>query len=238
MPINPEPTTSENRLLKKLPAAELDRLQPHLKLEDLEINQILYDLRGPIDTAYFPGGAVLSALMIMQDGNAIEVATVGREGLIGHTALQGSAISPNRMIVQIPGKVWRISVDALAREANGCLVLRGLLIRYQVAFLAQVSQSVACNGLHRLEQRCCCWLLMSRDRLGSDDLRLTQEFLAIMLGARRASVTETLKPLQEANLVRSYRGQISILDGAGLEERACECYQMVKDEYDRLLGVS
>jgi CRP-like cAMP-binding protein len=200
---------------------------------------VLYEFRGPIDYAYFPTGAVTSALTVMQDGSAIEVATVGTEGLVGHTAVFGSGrTSPNKVIVQIGDGGLRIDSRALRREAARGGPLADLLDDYHTAFMSQVSQSVACNGLHRLEQRCCRWLLMTRDRVGADDLRLTHEFLAIMLGARRASVTEVLKPLQEAGLVRSHRGRISILNGAGLEERGCECYQVVKDEYDRLLGGS
>ena len=137
--------------------------------------------------------------------------------------------------MQIGDGGLRIESRALREEVARSGPFRDLLIDYHAAFMAQVSQSVACNGLHRLEQRCCRWLLMTRDRVGSDDLRLTHEFLAIMLGARRASVTEVLGPLQEAGLVRSHRGRIIIIDRAGLESRACECYRVVRDEYDRLL---
>ena len=138
--------------------------------------------------------------------------------------------------MQIANGGLRIKARALRQETARGGPLQVLLDNYHSAFMWQVSQSVACNGLHRLEQRCCRWLLMTRDRVGADDLRLTHEFLAIMLGARRASVTEVLTPLQEAGLVKSHRGRISILNGAGLEERACECYRVVTDEYERVLG--
>jgi CRP-like cAMP-binding protein len=202
----------------------------------LEFKRVLYEYRAPIDYVYFPTGAVLSALTIMADGSAIEVATVGNEGLIGHTTVVGGKASPNKVIVQIGDGGLRIEARVWREEAARRGPLQDLLADYLSAFMSQVSQTVACNGLHRLEQRCCRWLLMTHDRVGSNDIRLTHEFMAIMLGARRASVTETLRPLQEASLVRSHRGRLSILDRAGLEARACECYRVVKDDYDRLLG--
>ena len=239
MPNDPSPARPKNRLLEKLTAADRGRLEPHLKPVDLALNQVLYEYRGTVDHAYFPTGAVLSALTMMQDGDAIEVATVGKEGVVGHDIAAGSRVSPHRVVVQIgggDGGAWRIEAKILQEEAARSRPLRDLLTNYHSAFMAQISQSVACNGLHRLEQRCCRWLLMSRDRLGSDDIRLTHEYLAMMLGTRRASVTETLRPLQEASLVRSHRGWITILDAVGLEDRVCECYRVVRDEYDRLLG--
>ena len=233
-----QPPARGNRLLAKLPEADYLSFLPHLKPVTLAFDQVLYESHGPIEYAYFPTGAVTSALTVMEDGNAIEVATVGNEGVVGYTAAAGGKTSPNRVIVQIGDGGLRVGASALRDVVAGGGPLRDLLTAYNLAFMTQVSQSVACNGLHRLEQRCCRWLLMTRDRVASDDLRLTHEYLAIMLGARRASVSETLGPLQEANLVRSHRGKISILDRAGLESRSCECYRVVKDEYDRLLGSS
>jgi CRP-like cAMP-binding protein len=235
MPKRPPPAARpRNRLLARLPEAEYRRLLPLLEDVRLAYGQVLYEARGPIEYAYFPAGSVLSALTVMRDGNAIEVATVGNEGLVGHYG----RTSPHRVVAQLAGGGHRIASRSLQAEAVRGGPLADLLAAYQVAFMAQVSQSVACNGLHRLEQRCCRWLLMSRDRVGSDDLRLTHEYLAMMLGARRASVTEALRPLQEAGLVRSHRGRIKILDRAGLEARSCECYADVKDRYDELLGVT
>jgi CRP-like cAMP-binding protein len=201
----------------------------------LKSGQVLYEAHGPIRYAYFPTGAVLSALTVMQDGNAIEVATVGHEGVVGYYGISGKS-SPHQVIVQIEDGGLRMEAQILHELGIKEGALRELLGAYQTAFMAQVSQSVACNGLHHLAQRCCRWLLMSRDRVGSDDLRLTHEYLAYMLGARRASVTEALRPLQEEGLVRSTRGLITILDGPGLEARSCECYFTVRDVYDRLLG--
>src|SRR4051812_40406139 len=229
------PTGPSNRLLDRLPEATRDKLRPLLQPVELEFERVLYEMNGPIQYAYFPAGAVLSALVVMEDGNLIEVATVGHEGLVGHYG-SGGKTSPHRVVVQIGDGGHRVASRVLQDQATGDGPLKDLLTAYHIAFMAQVSQSVACNGLHRLEQRCCRWLLMSRDRLGSDDIRLTHEYLAIMLGSRRASVTDVLGPLQEAGLVSSQRGLIGILDGAGLEARSCECYAVVRDEYDRLLG--
>jgi CRP-like cAMP-binding protein len=229
------PAGPRNRFLAYLPEATYRRLEPVLELVSLTSGQILYEARAPIEYAYFPMGAVLSALTVMEDGNAIEVATIGNEGMVGHYGFGGMR-SPHRMIVQVENGGLRIQTRVLEREAASDDRLRELWTEYHVAFVSQVSQSVACNGLHRLAQRCCRWLLMTRDRVGADELRLTHEYLALMLGARRASVTDILRPLQKAGLVRSHRGWITILDRAGLEARSCECYFVVRDEYDRLLG--
>ena len=235
MPDHSSPNPLANRFLAHLPESARRDLGPHLKPVSLGLHVILYEFRGPIDQIYFPAGAVTSSLTTMSNGDAIEVATVGNEGVVGHTAALGGKVSPNKVIVQIPDGSLRIETrtfkDLIAKGGP----LRDRLEAYDDAYRIQVSQSVACNGLHRLEQRCCRWLLMTRDRVRSDDLKLSHEYLAIMLGARRASISEAIKPLQEAGLVRSRRGLISILDRPGLEKRACECYRVVKDEYDRLL---
>ena len=225
-------------MLAKLSEPDYQVLSPHLKPVELGRNRVLYEFRGAIEYAYFPTGVVLSALTLMQDGSAIEVATVGTEGLVGHSVALGIMISPNKVIAQIPGNGHQVEARVLRDLVAKSDSFRNILTGYHSVFMAQVSQSVACNGLHRLEQRCCRWLLMSRDRLGSDDLRLTHEFLAMMLGTRRASISDVIRPLQDAGLVRSHRGRISILDGAGLEALACECYRVVKDEYDRFFDQS
>ena len=232
---SPHAAAPRNRLLARLPEAEFCRLSPFLEPVTLEFDRVIYETHGPIDYAYFPIGAVLSALTVMQDGSAIEVATIGNEGLVGHYGFGGKT-SPNRLVVQVGDGAHRIASRVLQEESARDGPLKDLLSAYHIAYMAQVSQSVACNGLHKLEQRCCRWLLMTRDRVNSDDLKLTHEFLAMMLGARRASVTETLRPLQEQGLVKSNRGRIVILDAAGVEARTCECYPVVRDEYDRLLG--
>jgi CRP-like cAMP-binding protein len=236
MPKRPPPAAvPRNRLLARLPEAEYRRLLPLLEPAALPEDQVLYQSRGPIEFAYFPSDAVLSALTVMRDGNAIEVATIGNEGLVGHYGFGGKT-SPHRVIVQIGNGGHRIASRILQEQAEKDGTLKDLLTGYHVAFMVQVSQSVACNGLHRLEQRCCRWLLMTRDRVGSDELKLTHDYLALMLGARRASVTEALRPLQKDGLVRSNRGRITILDGGAMEARSCECYAVIKEEFDRLLG--
>jgi CRP-like cAMP-binding protein len=231
----PPPSTLRNRFLARLPDADYRRLHPLLQPVPLKSGQVIYEARGPIEYAYFPTGAVLSALTMMVDGNGIEVATIGNEGLVGHYGIGGDT-SPHRIIVQIEDGGLRIAARALQIETEKSASLKELLGGYHIAFMSQVSQSVACNGLHPLVQRCCRWLLMSRDRVGFNEMRLTHEYLALMLGARRASVTDALRPLQKEGLVHSHRGVITILDGAGMEARACECYAVVRDEYDRLLG--
>ena len=183
----PSAAPPRNRFLARLPEAEYHRLFPLLEPVELKPDRILYEAHGAIDYAYFPAGAVLSALVVMQDGDLIEVATIGNEGLVGHYG-PGGKTSPHRVVVQIGNGGHRIASRALQGQATEDGPLKALLTAYHVAFMGQVSQSVACNGLHRLEQRCCRWLLMSRDRVNSDDIRLTHEFLAMMLGARRASV--------------------------------------------------
>src|SRR4051812_20077685 len=228
----PPAAQPRNRFLAKLPQAEYRRLLTLLEPVELEVGQVLYDAHGTIGHAYFPTGAVLSALTVMRDGNAIEVATVGNEGLVGHYGFGGTA-SPHRVIVQVEDGGLRIAARALQEEGLKGGRLGELLTAYHIAFMSQVSQSVACNGLHRLVQRCCRWLLMTRDRVGGNELRLTHEYLALMLGARRASVTDALRPLQEEGLVRSHHGRLTILDGVALEARSCECYFVVRDEYDR-----
>jgi hypothetical protein len=233
----PSAAAPRNRFLERLPETTRRKLDPLLEPYNLKPDVTLYEAHGPIEHAYFPSGAVLSALVVMEDGNLIEVATVGCEGLVGHYGF-GGRTSPHRVIVQLGDGGHRIPSRVLQDLATADGPLKELLTAYHVAFMGQVSQSVACNGLHRLEQRCCRWLLMSRDRVGSDDIRLTHEFLAMMLGSRRASVTEVLAPLQEAGLIRTSRGLIGILDGAGLEALACECYFVVRDQYQRLLGMS
>ena len=172
----------------------------------------------------------------MQDGSAIEVATVGNEGVVGLLAYLGGETSPNEVMVQVEGDGVRIRIDALKEAASGQGSLADLMLRYHTAYLTQVSQQVACNGLHPIQQRCCRWLLSTQDRVGSDEVTLTHEFLAIMLGVRRASVTEVLRPLQEEGFLSNGRGAITILNRKGLEKACCECYRVVQDEFERLLG--
>jgi CRP-like cAMP-binding protein len=226
----------KNRLLARLPAAEYQRLVARMRPVTLDFRLVLYRTGAPIDCVYFLNSGTASALTIMEDGSAIEVATIGNEGLVGLGALLADKTSANEVIMQIAGDGLRMDIDVLEEEAGRDSPLRRQLLLYQTAFLTQVSYSVACNGLHSVQQRCCRWLLMTHDRVDGDEVPLTHEFLGIMLGVRRASVTEVLRPLNERGLLNNGRGSISILDRSGLEGLACECYRKVKSEFDRLLG--
>ena len=203
---------------------------------ELKPRQGVYHVHGPIDYVYFPTGGIISAMVVMEDGNAIEVTTIGKEGMAGLSALLGGDTSPYEVMVQVPGQGFRMRADAFTKATEVKGMFRSILVQYHTAFSAQVAYSVACNGLHTVEKRCCRWLLMTHDRVGSNVLQLTHEFLAIMLGVRRASITEVLKPLQNMGLIRNSRGEIEILDRAGLEKHACECYRAINAEFARLFS--
>jgi CRP-like cAMP-binding protein len=232
-PFHPQPG---NRLIDALPADERARLLLLLTPVTLPFNQIVQPARRPVGSAYFPTTAVVSALAVMADGKAIEVGTVGNEGVTPPGAFLGAAEAANQHVVQTGGQALRVTAEVLAREAARDGPLRRVLVRYQTFFLAQASQSAACNGLHPVARRCARWLLTMHDRAPADDLPFTHDFLAVMLGVRRASVTLVLRPLQGRGLIRYARGRVAVLDRAGLEAAACECYRTLRDEYDRLLG--
>jgi CRP-like cAMP-binding protein len=237
MPPTPAPPVRpENRLLARLPKGDFRRLFPRPRPVPFELRQQLFTARSPVDYAYFPFSGTFSAITVMGDGRAIEVATIGNEGMVGLGAVYGAGTSPNDVIVQVAGEGLRLDVKVLKAAVEREGPVRDLMSRYHSAYQAQVSFSVACNGLHSIQQRCCRWVLMTRDRVGSDTVPLTHEFLAIMLGVRRPSVTDVLHPLQGKGLIQNGRGVIRILDRAGLEAIACECYQRTREEYDRLLG--
>jgi CRP-like cAMP-binding protein len=225
-----------NQLLARLLPAEYQRLLERMRPVALEFKQVLYKAKDPIEFVYFPTRGAASAITIMEDGSAIEVATIGNEGVVGHSILVADDTSPNQIIIQVAGDALRMDADVLQQEAGKDGPLRRLLLKYNRVFLTQLSQSVACNGLHPIQQRCCRWLLITLDRMESNVVPLTHEFLAIMLGVRRSSVTEVLGPLHDKGLVNNSRGMITILDRAGLEKLSCECYRKVKDEFARLLG--
>jgi CRP-like cAMP-binding protein len=230
------PAKPANRILAHLPAADYQRLVRLLRPVPLKPKQAIYQVGQAMEYIYFPTSGIVSAMTVMKDGRAIEVATIGNEGMTGLTAFMGGETSSYEVMVQIPGDALRMKLsdfhDATRREGS----LRDVLVRYNAAFAVQVSYSVACNGLHKVEQRCCRWLLMTQDRVGSNVLPLTHEFLAIMLGVRRASITEVLRPLQINGVVRNRRANIEILDRSRLEQLSCECYQAVVAEYERLLA--
>lgn len=226
----------KNRLLAALPTEEYQRLLPKLETVPLNFKQILYDINQPIEYVYFPNNAVASLLTIMENGDAVEVGTVGNEGMVGLPVFLGADRIPGQAFAQVPGDGVRMRADVFKREVVQGTPLFNLLQRYTQTLFNQISQSAACNRLHSIEERLCRWLLMTHDRVGEDYFPLTHEFLGQMLGVRRAGVSVAAAILQKAGYIRYSRGKITILDRAGMEDSACECYRIVKAEFDRLLG--
>jgi CRP-like cAMP-binding protein len=211
-----------NDVLSALSPSILERLAP--QEVDSPLSKVLYEPNAPIEYAYFPEQGMISIVAVMSNGANIEVGTIGREGLAGSALLLEATTVSHRYLIQLAGHGYRVAAAALLTAASVDQDLRDTILRYEAAFRTHTMQGMACNGLHNIEQRCCRWLLMSRDRVDSDEIKLTHEFLAMMLGVRRSSVSEVLAPLQERELVRSTRGTITILDRKGLESLVCECY--------------
>jgi len=229
------PNSVGNRLIAALPREEYKRLRPHLEAVSLSFKQHLYEPNEPIKYVYFPNSGVVSVISVMEDGGTVEVATVGNEGMVGIPVLLGTDRVLAETFVQVPGDGWRMKVDVFKRLITPGSPTHNLLLRYTQALMSQLSQSVACNRLHSVEERCCRWLLQTRDRVESDEFPITQEFLSQMLGVRRASVSEVAAILQKAGLICYHRGKMAILNRKGLEAGSCECYQVIKQEYTRLL---
>ena len=225
-----------NRLLDALPPEEYQRLLGDTTAATFRLKDVLLTPGKPIDTVYFPQGAVISLLTTMDDGSSIEIATIGNEGFVGVPLFLGAQAMAARDLyqVQVPGQAMAMDARAFLAAA-GRDPLRGLVQRYAQALFTQVTQQVACNGLHSVEERCSRWMLLTHDRVGSDDFPLTQEFLAQMLGVRRASVTVAATALQHAGFIRYYRGRVTIINREGLEDASCECYRIIRGEFDRLL---
>jgi CRP-like cAMP-binding protein len=224
-----------NRLLSRLPAPIFKRLLPHFDTGPLKQGQVVYEAGKPIESLFFPEDCVLSAVTKTGD-RRIEVGTIGNEGVAGLTAFIRPTTSPHEVLAQISGQAIRINAAELRKAFKSNSASQDLMFRHHEAFLAQITQSVACNGLHSIIQRCCRCLLMTHDRVGRDELLLTHEFLSFMLGVRRAGVTETLAALQRKRLIENGRRTITITDRAGLEAASCECYRIVVKHYERLLG--
>jgi CRP-like cAMP-binding protein len=224
----------QNRVLAGLPEAEYRRLLARLEPVPLPFRQVLYPPGGPIDYVYFPGGGVVSIIVVMSNRRTIEVGMCGRDGVVGAAAALGDPVSPFRVQVQVAGTARRMDIEAFRAAARPGTVLHRVLARYHAAYYTLTAQSVACNGLHTVSQRCCWWLLMTHDRVGTDAFDLTHEFLGTMLGVRRASVTEVLHPLQATGLIGYARGRVTVRDRPGLERAACECYGFVRGQFDRL----
>jgi CRP-like cAMP-binding protein len=232
------PKRPPNRLLAALPAEDYARILPTLRTVPLEFKQVLLRPGDQIKAVYFPSKGVCSIVSVMGDGRLIEVAVVGSEGMIGITAFFGGEFSVAESIVQVPGGVGQtMPIEVFRREIARRGALHDIVGRYAQALMAMFVQSVACNGLHNVEERCARWLLMTNDRAGNE-FQLTQEFLAVMLGVRRSTVTEVMGTLQEAAIVGHAHGTTRILNRKALEARACECYGVVKSHYDRLLPSS
>jgi len=225
----------QNQLLAVLPAQEYDRLLPNLERVPMPLGEVLYEPGIQMRYIYFPTTAIVSLLYVMEDGASAEIAVVGHEGIVGVSLFMGGETTPSRAIVQSAGHAYRLKGHLLKDEFYRAGPMQRLLLRYTQALLTQMAQTAVCNRHHSLDQQLCRWLLLSLDRLHSSELVMTQELIANMLGVRREGVTEAAGNLQRAGLIEYQRGRISVLDRAGLEARACECYAVVKKEFDRLL---
>jgi CRP-like cAMP-binding protein len=223
-----------NHLLHALPDAEWQRWLPELQHVDMALGQVLYEAGATMNHVYFPITAIVSLLYVLEDGASAEIAVVGNEGLVGISLFMGGGSTSSRAVVQSAGHGFRMSAAVLQEEFKLAPVLH-LLLRYTQALITQMAQTAVCNRHHTLDQQLCRWLLLSLDRLNGQELVMTQELIANMLGVRREGVTEGALKLQKAGLIRYTRGRITVLDRPGLEKRSCECYVVVKKEYDRLL---
>jgi CRP-like cAMP-binding protein len=226
----------KNRLLAALPDQDYQRLIPHLELVSLPRHQVLYDVGEAIAHVYFLNQGMVSLVSIMTDGAIVEVGLTGREGMVGMPVCWGGNATNNQGMVQIPGTAMRMKAKQLVTEFNRGGSLQSLLLRYTQALFSHTSQTAACNRLHTLEERFARWLLIVQDRMQSDDLMLTQEFISHMLGTRRSGVTVAASTLSQAGIIRYSRGKITILNQENLEATSCECYGVIKDEFARLLG--
>jgi CRP-like cAMP-binding protein len=226
---------TENHLLAALPDAESQRWLPQLEPVEMPLGQVLYESGGTLSHVYFPTTAIVSLLYVMENGASAEIAVVGNEGIVGISLFMGGDSTSSRAVVQSAGLGLRLKAQIMKDDFNRAGPVLHLLLRYTQALITQMAQTAVCNRHHSLDQQLCRWLLLSLDRLQGNELVMTQELIANMLGVRREGVTEGALKLQQAGLIRYARGHISVLDRDGLEKRSCECYAVVKKEYDRLL---
>lgn len=231
----PSHNPHQNHLLAALPADEYACLFPHLELVLLPLGEVLYESGIQLRHAYFPTTAIVSLLYVMENGASAEIAVIGNEGGVGISLFMGGETTTNRAVVQSAGHAYRLKRQLLKDEFEHVVPMQHLLLRYTQALLTQMAQTAVCNRHHSLDQQLCRWLLLSLDRLPLNELVMTQELIANMLGVRREGVTEAAGNLQRAGLIKYHRGHITVLDRAGLEARVCECYAVVKQEFDRLL---
>src|SRR5579859_4218466 len=225
----------ENHLLASLPDAELRRWLPHLERVEMPLGQVLYESGGTLSHVYFPTTAIVSLLYVMENGASAEIAVVGNEGIVGISLFMGGDSTSSRAVVQSAGLGLRLKAQTMKDDFNRAGPVLHLLLRYTQALITQMAQTAVCNRHHSLDQQLCRWLLLSLDRLQGNELVMTQELIANMLGVRREGVTQGALKLQQAGLISYARGHISVLDRDGLQKRSCECYAVVKKEYDRLL---
>jgi CRP-like cAMP-binding protein len=229
------PYPTENHLLAALPDAERQRWLPQLERVEMPLGRVLYESGGTLSHVYFPTTAIVSLLYVMENGASAEIAVVGNEGIVGISLFMGGESTSSRAVVQSAGLGFQLNAQTMKDEFDRAGNVLHLLLRYTQALITQMAQTAVCNRHHSLDQQLCRWLLLSLDRLQGNELLMTQELIANMLGVRREGVTEGALKLQQAGLIRYARGHISVLDRPGLEKRSCECYSVVKREYDRLL---
>jgi len=234
-PNSATPSPRQNHLLAALHTAEYERLRPDLEQVPMPLGEVLYESGGQLDHVYFPTTSVVSLLYVMKDGESAEIAIAGNEGLIGLALIMGGQTTPSRAVVQCAGQAFRMRPNALKREFDRGGPVQRLMLRYTQALITQMVQTAACNRHHSVEQQFCRWLLLSIDRLPSNELTMTEGLIANMLGVRHEGVTRIARKLQDEGLIRYDGGRITVLDRAGLEAHACECYEVVKKEFDRLL---
>ena len=228
-------TPTRNSLLAALSAPEQERLFPQLELVPMPLGKVLYESGNRLGHVYFPTDCIVSLLYVMEDGASAEIAVVGNEGLVGVALFMGGETTPSRAVVQSAGFAYRLPGAIIKQEFNRGGAMQELMLRYTQALLTQMAQTAVCNRHHSVDQQLCRWLLLSLDRLQSNELTMTQELIANMLGVRREGVTEAAGNLQDAGLIRYSRGRITVLDRARLEQRVCECYAVVRKEFSRLL---
>lgn len=226
----------ENRLLAALPTNDYERLLPQLSNVSFALGEVVYEFSGQLDYVYFPTTAIISLLYTMENGSSAEMGLTGNDGVVGIALFMGGGTMPNRAVVQSAGAAFKLKAKVLQDEFAKGGKFQYLLLRYTQALITQISQTAVCNRLHSVEQQLCRWLLLSHDRLNTNELIMTQELIAGMLGVRREGVTVAAGRLQDAGAISYVRGHIKILDRQRMEETVCECYRVVKDEFDRLLG--
>jgi len=226
----------QNHLVNALPADAFERLSPDFELVRMALGEALYESGGSLPYVYFPTTSIVSVLYVMKNGASAEIAVVGNEGVVGIALFMGGETTPSRGVVQSAGYGYRLKAEALKEEFNRGGPMLRLLLRYTQALITQMAQTAVCNRHHSVDQQLCRWLLLSLDRLETNELSMTQELIANMLGVRRVGVTEAAGKLQRAGLIRYSRGRIDVLDRPGLEAQVCECYAVVRQEVDRLLS--